>query len=286
MNRCVKCESGRAGTCPWISRFQAPEAEAVPGDKAKAQNHEDRALLLHENAGSPCANQITLDDFIDQIDSFTREAILPATEEELLDTLSSFEEFLSRLRRLTKTFRPVFTDITLAAIEHALAHIDFSFLKKGLEIQTLIHNIHPAYNRADMFIRCGFPSYLVQKYQAKARSYKEADAPIVPKEEDPVAVTASNLPPELSTPPAMLLWHKAQQAGLVDEQYRFTGKHKNELAVFAASFSIELFKEIRWAPFNQWEPYKHYVKTYSAYSAAPPKKETDTMKRIKALFNL
>lgn len=44
MNRCVKCEAGRAGTCPWITRFPAPEAEPVSTPLQAEETHEDRAL--------------------------------------------------------------------------------------------------------------------------------------------------------------------------------------------------------------------------------------------------
>lgn len=284
MNRCVKCEGGRAGTCPWTSRFPAPEADCVSSPEPSKETHEDRALTLHEKAGAPCKDQITLDDFIDQVDEFIHGAILPASTDELLETLTYFEHFLSRLRRLTRNFKPVFNDSILAAVEHVLAHIDFAFLKKKLDIEVLIHGIHPDYNRDLMLDRCGFPQTLVKQYRKRARPYKDPDAPAETQAADPIAISAAELPPELSSPQAMVIWHKAQELGLVDNHYHFLGKQKNELANFAGSFSMKLFKEIRWAPFEAWHPYDNYIKTYSAYSQLPPKKETETMKKIKTLF--
>ena len=200
MNRCVKCEAGRAGTCPWTSRFPAPEADSVSSPEPSKETHEDRALTLHEKAGAPCKDQITLDDFIDQVDEFIHGAILPASTDELLETLTYFEHSLSRLRRLTRNFKPVFNDSILAAVEHVLAHIDFAFLKKKLDIEVLIHGIHPDYNRDLMLDRRGFPQTLVKQYRKRARPYKDPDAPAETQAADPIAISAAELPPELTEP--------------------------------------------------------------------------------------
>lgn len=44
------------------------------------------------------------------------------------------------------------------AIEHAITALDFYYLAKGLNILTLIQNIHPDYNRDQMFRRTGQPT--------------------------------------------------------------------------------------------------------------------------------
>ena len=65
---------------------------------------------------------------------------------------------------------------------------------------------------------------------------------------------------------------------------RTVSKRRNELAVFAGSFSMLLFKEIRWKPFEQWEPYDNYAKTYSEVSNNPPHKMAKNMRHILDFF--
>ena len=284
MNRCVNCEAGRAGTCSWITRFGASDAPTVSTPLSADETHEDRALRLHDTAGAPCIDQITIDEFLDGIDTFLSGAAIPDTQDQLHSTITRLELSLSRLRRLPKHLRPVFTDITTAAVEHAYACLDYAYLKRGIDIEPFIRELHPTYNSTLMLERCNIPQRLVSRYKSKAQPYREPDAPTEPQHQDPIAISAAELPPELSTPQAMVIWRKAQELGLVDNHYHFLGKQKNELANFAGSFSMKLFKEIRWTPFEAWHPYDNYIKTYSAYSQLPPKKETETMKKIKTLF--
>ena len=72
----------------------------------------------------------------------------------------------------------------------------------------------------------------------------------------------------------MSIWRRAQAADIVGDHYQFQGKNKTELAIFAASFSTELFGEIRWTPFLQWNPYKYYSKAYG--ESANRKRESDS----------
>ena len=62
------------------------------------------------DTGSPCESQITFDDFIDQVDSFAHDAEMPANTDELLLTLTQFEQFLSRLKRMPKSAQAGFVD--------------------------------------------------------------------------------------------------------------------------------------------------------------------------------
>ena len=279
VNRCVKCDSGRKGTCPWIAAFDTPAVQPVPDDKTR----EDRAIAAHETAGSPCADQITFDDFIDQIDAYATRAEMPQTTDELIETLTLFEQFLSRLSRMPKAAQAAFADSTKAAIEHALAALDWHYLRRGLDILTLIRNIHPAYNREQMFQRTGQPNYLVKRYQKKAQPLQDEDAPAeTPKQPDQVITVTSNLPPELAGPEAMTFWRRAQQAGFVDDHFHFIGS-KTELTIFAATFSTTLFRENRWNLFERWEPYRNYSKTYCEYNS---RKNPGNKGRIKAILRI
>ena len=284
MNRCVNCETGRAGTCPWITSFPAPEANPDSTPLKADETHEDRALRLHDEAGAPCINQITIDEFLDQIDTFLSGATIPLNQDELHNTITRLELTLSRLRRLSKPLRPVFTDITTAAVEHAYACLDYAYLKRGINIEPFIRDLHPTYNSTQMLERCNIPQRLVSRYKSKAQPYQEQDTQEDTPKEDPIAQTG--LPAELATPKAMAIWEKARQAGIVNDHYQFLGKKKTELAIFAASFSTELFGEIRWTPFQQWHPYKYYSKAYG--ESANRKRESDsaTLLAILKLFQI
>ena len=279
VNRCAKCDTGRKQNCPWIAAFVVPAAPAVQENAT----HEERALAAHEAAGSPCENQLTFDDFIDQVDSFAHGAEMPANIDELLLTLTQFEQFLSRLERMPKAARAAFTDSVTTAIEHAITALDFYYLAKGLNILTLIQNIHPDYNRDQMFRRTGQPEYIVKRFLRKAKPLQlDSDTPAEPQEPDQVITVTSSLPPELASPDAMVFWHRAQEAGFVDEHFHFTG-NKTELTIFAATFSTTLFKENRWSVFERWEPYRNYSKTYCEYNS---RKNPGNKGRIKAILRI
>ena len=279
MNKCVNCDSGRNGSCPWASRFTAPEVKAVPG----GETHEARAIALDDITGGPCPQQITFDQLIDQIDTCASLADLPKNEEELHTFLTRLELCLKRLSRLPKSLRPVFAESIPAAIEHALAALDYRYLKKGLNISGLIQQVHEGYDRESIFDCCGIPKVFVNHYKSTATPYQIFSTPTT-STEDPVATTIANLPPELSSTKAMAIWNKARAAGIIDDEYHFTSKRRNELAVFAGSFSMLLFKEIRWKPFEQWQPYDNYAKTYSDFSNNPPHKMAKNMRHILDFF--
>ena len=281
LDRCVKCDTGRQGACPWLQRFQTLDPAATEDEPLTP---EDRAIAAQETAGSPCSHQITFDELIDQIDTYAATAQMPRDEAELIHILTRLEISLTRLKRLPKNYRPAFTDPVTAAIEHILAALDYSSLMRGLNIDTLIHSTHPGYDRAQMFSRCGYPGIFVQTFSSTASTYNLKPVIPEPAQADPVA--ASDLPAELATPKAMAIWNKAQAAGLVDNHYHFLSTSKTALTVFAGSFSTELFGEIRWKPFRQWCPYDHYPKAYSEFSNRKTRSDTPTMQAIRHLFSL
>ena len=280
LNRCVKCDTGRQGTCPWLQRFKTLQPAATDSPLTP----EDRAIAAQETTGSPCTQQITFDELIDQIDTFAATAQMPRDENELINLLTRLETSLTRLHRLPRNYRPAFTDSVTAAIEHIFAALDYSSLLRGLDIEHLIHGIHPAYDRAQMFTRCGYPRLFVQTFRSKATTYTLKGISPEPVPADPVASTG--LPAELSTPKAMAIWEKARQEGLIDNHYNFTSRSKTALAVFAGSFSTELFGEIRWKPFREWQPYDYYPKAYSEYSNRKTRSDSPAMQSIRRIFSL
>jgi hypothetical protein len=69
--------------------------------------------------------------------------------------------------------------------------------------------------------------------------------------EEPQTPTNPILPPELSTPEAMKYWEKAQEAGLVDDNFQWTGENKAESALFAECFSKALNIKHKWKYFKR-----------------------------------
>jgi len=92
---------------------------------------------------APCIDQITIDEFLDGVDTFLSGTDIPQNQDELHNTITRLELSLSRLRRLPKHLRPVFTDITTAAVEHAYACLDYAYLKRGIDIEPFIRELHP-----------------------------------------------------------------------------------------------------------------------------------------------
>lgn len=105
LDRCVKCDTGRQGACPWLQRFQTIQATA----EDEPLSPEDRAIANQETVGSPCSHQITFDELIDQIDTYAATAQMPRDEAELIHILTRLEISLTRLKRLPKICRPAFT---------------------------------------------------------------------------------------------------------------------------------------------------------------------------------
>lgn len=104
-----------------------------------------------------------------------------------------------------------------------------------------------------------------------------------PDKSDPSKTASTTLPPSLKTEKAMAIWKKAQDAGIVDENYEFNGS-VSELAFFAGLFSNHLFGQSRWKVFKKWHPYDNYAKTFHEYSGKSPDKLSEEMQQIFSLF--
>lgn len=59
------------------------------------------------------------------------------------------------------------------------------------------------------------------------------------------------LPQKLNTPEAVKIWKKAQEAGLVDDNFQWTGENEAESALFAECFSKALNIKHKWKFFNK-----------------------------------
>lgn len=211
LNRCVKCSKCRQGTCPWICNFLTPEASAITENADQKTTHEARAMALYEKAGCPCEQQLTFDDFIDRIDSFASKAKMPENGAELFATLRTLEEFPSRLGRMTKGARLAFADAIYCAIEHTLAALDYYYLRHGHCIKELLQQVHPSYDREEMFKLTGKIKSFTDKLIKKAKPLKWDEEAIDDQPAtDPVRTATADIPTELSSPEAMRYWHREE----------------------------------------------------------------------------
>ena len=116
------------------------------------------------------------------------------------------------------------------------------------------------------------PEEQIQKPKAEPQEKKAQ-----PKDNIPT------LPPSLKTEKAMAIWKKAQDVGIVDENYEFLGS-VSEMAFFAGLFSNHLFGKSNWKIFRKWHEYENYSKTYHEYSGKPTDKLSEEMQLIFSLF--
>lgn len=177
-----------------------------------------------------------------------------------------------------------FADAIYCAIEHTLAALDYYYLRNGHCIKDLLLQVHPSYNREEMFKLTGKIKSFTDKLIKKAKPLKWDEESIDDQPAtDPVRTATADIPSELSSPEAMRYWHRAQDAQLLDEHFHFIGT-KTELTVFVATFSTVLFKEIRWSPFDQWQPYRNYAKTYCEYNNRKNQKLTPKIQTTMDVF--
>ena len=185
---------------------------------------------------------------------------------------------------MTKGARLAFADAIYCAIEHTLAALDYYYLRNGHCIKELLQQVHPSYNREEMFKLTGKIKSFTDKLIKKAKPLKWDEEAIDDQPAtDPVRTATADIPTELSSPEAMRYWHRAQDAQLLDNHFHFIGT-KTELTVFVATFSTALFKEIRWSPFDQWQPYRNYAKTYCEYNNRKNQKLTPKIQTIMDVF--
>ena len=90
------------------------------------------------------------------------------------------------------------------------------------------------------------------------------------------------LPPKLATEQAMLLWHRLQQAGLVDDNYQPVGQSRADTAVLAYEMARRLHIRDVWVTFERFWNKKGLR---SAYNRAQDQSKTyDLLDRLKPLL--
>lgn len=83
----------------------------------------------------------------------------------------------------------------------------------------------------------------------KPEASEPADPTALPGQSE--SSLARSLPPELSSERAMTLWHRLQEAGLIDEHYQPVNMPRAKMAYLASVMASSLNLRERWAPFEQ-----------------------------------
>ena len=65
VDRCAACKGGRRGDCPWMKRYKAEAAKYL---FEMDETYEGRATILYGNAGEPCDDQLSFDEFVAGVD--------------------------------------------------------------------------------------------------------------------------------------------------------------------------------------------------------------------------
>lgn len=99
---------------------------------------------------------------------------------------------------------------------------------------------------------------------------------------EPVEDAKALLPAVLSTPEAMELWQKLQQAGYVDEYYQPTGS-RPEAAVLADEMASRLGIEDKWKAFETLWNRRGMYRDY--YTAINQRKSLTFRDKIRACLN-
>lgn len=160
IDTCADCKIGRKGNCEWFSQYRSAAAEQQP---IKTTTAEQRLVMLYGLAGEPCDKQQSFDVFVARLDGFLADAGNPSTYPALVAFLSELARVESRRKRFPKALLPLLPDLLTTGREHCLAHIDFAFLNRGIDLEPLLLDFFPEYQRSDVLENCCYPPSLVQR---------------------------------------------------------------------------------------------------------------------------
>ena len=93
---------------------------------------------------------------------------------------------------------------------------------------------------------------------------------------------AGVLPPQLSTPKAMLMWQRLQLAGYIDEHYQPIDLSRTELAILAYDMSKRLGVRDKWKTFGELWDKKNLRNDYNL--AMNQRKSLEFREKLKLLF--
>lgn len=150
INKCAKCHPADKCNCGWfhsLCESKYDETDFSP-EQYLDKTYEELASLNEKEAGRPyCESQDTFDDLMMKVRDMLKNADVPRDSEHLLQLLTDIVQMEQRLDRLDSECEVAFTNPVMAVMEACLAHIDYCYLKDGLDIYPLIESVHGDYHR-------------------------------------------------------------------------------------------------------------------------------------------
>ena len=162
---CSACSRCRNGSCAALKLFRQGILLSL---FSAYDTHEDRAACIHQEIDDSGCDQISFADLIDQVENNLREEPFPESPAALSATLQEIKTLASWVSRMSKNRRLLLSDTVGAAIEHCLAFLDYSFLERDLDIEPLLREAFPDYNRTRVLPTCYYPMSTVSRYLRRA----------------------------------------------------------------------------------------------------------------------
>jgi len=159
-DQCAQCKEGRKGLCAWMKNYRSESAKYNVQEK---DTFEQRATACFAGAGEPCDDQMSFDEFVSCVDIYLTNAMIPTSYRSLVETLSLLAQLSKRSSRFSRQLLPLLADFLGTGIEHCLAHIDYTYLNWGFDIEALLFAFFPAYQRMVLLTNCNYPLVVVQR---------------------------------------------------------------------------------------------------------------------------
>ena len=159
-DQCSGCKEGRKGLCAWMKNYRSESANIVCEE---ARTSEQQAIACYAGAGEPCDDQMSFDEFVSGIDIYLANAMIPTSYQGLVEFLSALSRLKARSNRFSRQLLPLLSDFLGTGIEHCLAHIDYSYLNWGLNIEPLLLTFFPGYQRMEVLGNRNYPPVIIQQ---------------------------------------------------------------------------------------------------------------------------
>lgn len=146
IDACVHCQARFA--CEWFQDAKKVVLDVTP-EKYAEMTYEEIANTIHADMVEPdeSCGQVSFDTMMQTVDDLLQGAIIPTLSRDLRNLLQKMVQLERRLNRLPSDCRDVFDAPIRAIVERCLGAIDYKYLDMGLDIFSLIENIHGDYHR-------------------------------------------------------------------------------------------------------------------------------------------
>lgn len=150
IDRCANCHPEDKYNCGWfhtLCESKGDDPDFTP-DEYLDKTYEELACMNEKEAGRPyCGDQYTFDGLMMRVRELLKKSEVPTDSEQLLQLLTDIVQMEQRIDRLDSECEVAFTNPVMAVMEACLAHIDYFYLKAGLDIYSLIESVHGDYHR-------------------------------------------------------------------------------------------------------------------------------------------